>query len=141
MYRKLAGINQLEPGYKRILIKPQFIKGITWVKASLNSPYGKIRGEWSCMNKRITIDVEIPPNTTAVLYLPEKKEPIEMGSGCYHYEYDTETCLEKNRFSMESTLQGILDEPLAVQMINSTHRGCWIALRLNLLINFLYARC
>jgi len=26
LYRKLAGINQLEPGYKKILIKPRFIK-------------------------------------------------------------------------------------------------------------------
>lgn len=118
MYRKLAGINQLEPGYKRILIKPQFIKGITWVKSSFNSPYGVIRSEWSCINRRIKIDVEIPSNTTALLYLPEKNEPIELGSGCYNYEYDTELCLERDRFSLESTLQDILNEPLAVQMIN-----------------------
>jgi len=69
------------------------------------------------------IEVEIPPNTTAVLYLPEKNEPIEVGSGCYHYEYDTETCLERGKFSLESTLQEILDEPLAVQMINEHAPG------------------
>ena len=77
-----------------------------------------IRSEWSCINRRIKIDVEIPSNTTALLYLPEKNEPIELGSGCYNYEYDTELCLERDRFSLESTLQDILNEPLAVQMIN-----------------------
>ncbi len=123
MYRKLAGINQLEPGYKKILIKPQFVKGITWVKASFNSPYGLIRSEWSCIDKRITVEVEIPANTTAILYLPEKDEPIEIGSGRYHYEYDTETSLERERFSLESTLEEILNEPLAVQMLNELVPG------------------
>ncbi|PFN76988.1 alfa-L-rhamnosidase, partial [Bacillus sp. AFS076308] len=118
MYRKLAGINQLEPGYKRILIKPQFIKGITSVEATFNSVYGEIKSAWVCQDKWIKIKVEIPANTTAVLYLPEKEEPIELGSGTYKYEYATETNLEKERFTFDSTLKEILDEPLAVQILN-----------------------
>jgi alpha-L-rhamnosidase len=118
MYRRLAGINQLEPGYKKILIKPQFIKGITSVEAAFKSVYGNIKSAWSCKNEMIKIDVEIPANTIAVLYLPEKDQPIEVGSGSYHYEYETETVLELDKFSMESTLKEILDEPLAIQMFN-----------------------
>ncbi|MBD7971211.1 family 78 glycoside hydrolase catalytic domain [Paenibacillus gallinarum] len=118
MYRRLAGINAMEPGYKKILIKPQFVKGITFVDASFDSVYGEIKSKWSCENKQIQIDIEIPANTTAVLYLPEQDEPIEVGSGSYHYEYATDTSLEKDRFSMESTLKEILDEPLAVAIFN-----------------------
>lgn len=118
MYRKLAGINQLEPGYKKILIKPQFIKGITSVEATFNSMYGEIKSAWSCRDKKIKIAVEIPPNTTAVLYLPEKEETVEIGSGHYQFEYETEIELERDRFSMDSTLKEILDEPLATQILN-----------------------
>lgn len=118
MYRKLAGINELEPGYKKILIKPQFIKGINSVEATFKSVYGDIKSAWSCNNKIIKVDIEIPANTTAVIYLPEKDESIEVGSGVYHYEYETETVLERDRFSMESTLKQVLDEPLAVQIFN-----------------------
>ncbi len=88
MYRKLAGINQLEPGYKKILIKPQPIEGISWVKATFNSPYGLIRVEWSTKNKKIFLDVEIPANTTAILDLPGSNRVEEIGSGFYHFEYD-----------------------------------------------------
>lgn len=118
MYRKLAGINQLEPGYKKILIKPQFIKGITSVEATFNSVYGEIKSAWSCKDKWIKVDVEIPANTTAVLYLPEQDQPMELGSGCYHFEYATETSLEIDRFTFDSTLKEILDEPLAIEILN-----------------------
>ncbi|MEH7490685.1 family 78 glycoside hydrolase catalytic domain [Neobacillus niacini] len=118
MYRKLAGINQLEPGYKKILLKPQFIKGITNVEATFNSVYGEIKSAWTCRGKKITVDVVIPANTTALVYLPEKEKPIEIGSGSYHFDYETETNLERDRFSMDSTLKEILDEPVALQILN-----------------------
>jgi alpha-L-rhamnosidase len=123
MYRRLAGINQMEPGYKKILIKPQFIKGITFVEASFKSVYGEIKSAWSCKNKLIKVDIEIPANTTAIIYLPEKNNPIEVGSGAYHYEYETETSLEIDRFSFDSTLKEIIDEPLAVQLFNQYAPG------------------
>lgn len=119
MYRKLAGINQLEPGYKKILIKPQFIKGITFVEASFESMYGTIKSSWSCRDNKIKVDIEIPANTTAVIYLPEKEQPIEVGSGSYSYEYATEINLDRERFTMDSTLKEMIDEPLAVEILNN----------------------
>ena len=123
IHKKLAGINQLEPGYKKILIKPMFIKGITSLEAEYNSLYGMIKSSWSCAEKRITIDVEIPANTTAVLYLPEKDEPMEIGSGNYHFEYETETELKKDRFSFDLTLKEITSEPLAIQLLEQHAPG------------------
>ncbi|MHB0864974.1 glycoside hydrolase family 78 protein [Paenibacillus sp. SEL3] len=118
LYRRLAGINPLEPGYKKILIKPQFIAGITFVEAELDSVYGRIVSKWSCQNNMIRIEVEIPANTTAILELPERELPVEVGSGSYSYEYETETSLEQERFSTDSTLGEIMDEPVAVEMLN-----------------------
>lgn len=123
MYKKLAGINIVEPGYKKFTMKPMFMKGITWVDASFESVYGTIRSAWKCENKTITVDVTIPVNTTAELYLPEKDEVITLGSGTYHYEYATETKLEKDRFTMDSTLKQIIDEPLAVELFNQMAPG------------------
>lgn len=116
MYGKLAGIGLLEPGYKKIAIKPQFIKGISRVEASYESVYGEIRSFWSCENGKIRIEVRIPANTTAILYLPEKAEAIEVGSGLHTFEYETTTNLEKDRFSMDSTLKEIMDQPAAVEL-------------------------
>lgn len=123
MYRKIAGINQLEPGYKKILISPMFVKGIEEAEGILESPYGKIVSRYSCKDGKIQIHVEIPANTTAVIILPEKEEKLEVGSGIYDYEYETQTSLKTERFSMDSTLAEIVAQPLAVQMFEKFAPG------------------
>ena len=61
--------------------------------------------------------MQIPANTTAVLYLPEKEEALELGSGTYSYEYATTTSLRELRFTLDSKLGEILAEPLGMQMM------------------------
>ncbi len=54
------------------MIKPATPGDLSWVKASYNSIYGKIESHWSIANGKLTLDVAIPPNTTAVVYVPAK---------------------------------------------------------------------
>lgn len=61
--------------------------------------------------------VQIPANTTAVLYLPEKEGALELGSGTYSYEYETTTSLRELRFTLDSKLGEILAEPLGMKMM------------------------
>lgn len=123
MYRKVAGLSQLEPGYKKFQVKPMFVKGIEECGTEFESVYGKIVANTSCKNGKIHVHVEVPANTTAVIVLPEKEEVHEVGSGVYNYEYDTETSLAVERFSMDSTLGEIVAEPLAVEMFNQMAPG------------------
>ncbi len=123
MYEKLAGINLAKPGYKEILIKPEFIKGITSVDASYDSVYGVIRSAWSCKDGKIKVDVTIPANTMAEVFLPEKEGVLRLGSGSWHYEYETETRLEQDRFTMDTTLGALVQEPLAVKLFNEYMPG------------------
>ena len=123
MYRKVAGLSQLEPGYKKFQVKPMFVKGIEDWGTEFESVYGKIVSNTSCKNGKIHVHVEVPANTTAVIVLPEKEEVHEVGSGVYDYEYATNTCLAVERFSMDSTLGEIVAEPLAVEMFNQMAPG------------------
>lgn len=123
MYRKLAGINQIEPGFKKILIHPQFIKGISAVEASYHSVYGEIKSSWSCRNGEIIVNVTIPANTTAVIKLPEQEDPIEVGSGDYCFRYPTQTNLDIERFTLDSTLKEVIEEPIALQIIEEHAPG------------------
>ena len=123
MYEKLAGLQIVEPGYKKSRISPGLISGITSASASIETVYGKLACKWECKNGKIKVDIEIPANTTAIVNLPEKKEEFELGSGVYHYEYDTETRLEKDKFSMGSTLKYLLDQPIAVELLEQYSPG------------------
>lgn len=65
MFHKLLGIDVLEPGYKKSSIAPRLVKGIPTMQGYIDTAYGKIVCEISCLDHQYTIDIEIPANTTA----------------------------------------------------------------------------
>ena len=71
-------------GFKEIVIAPQVIEGLTWVKASVNGPYGEIVSAWKRDGKKVTLDVTVPPNTTATVKLPGR-DPARVGSGAHSF--------------------------------------------------------
>lgn len=73
-YAGLGGIGQTENSvaYKEIVIKPEIVGDLTWVKANYQSPYGEIRSDWEKSDAGIKMSVSIPANTTAVVYVPTK---------------------------------------------------------------------
>ena len=60
-----------QPGFKHIMLRPNFIKELKQFKAQHESPYGLITSEWNIKNKNVTYKVVVPANSTATLYLPE----------------------------------------------------------------------
>ena len=73
LYRVVAGIeiDSLQPGYKHIIIQPHPGGGLTYAKASHQSPYGKVAAGWSLQDNQLRLTVEIPPNTTATVNVPQ----------------------------------------------------------------------
>ncbi len=59
-------------GYKRIIIKPQIGGGLTYARASYNSCYGVIASDWRLGDGTFILNVIIPANTTATVFLPTK---------------------------------------------------------------------
>ena len=74
-YEGLGGINQAEDsyGYKKIIIKPEVVGDINFVDASQQTVYGNIVSQWKKTAASFSLAVEIPVNTTAVIYLPAAK--------------------------------------------------------------------
>lgn len=79
-YQALAGINpdENQPGYKNIIIRPQLIDAITWVKATKDTPYGEMAVKWEKVDGKFVINVKIPVGSTATVYMPngEQKELV-----------------------------------------------------------------
>lgn len=123
MYRKVAGVSQLMPGYKRFKIQPMFVKGMEEAGVKFESVYGEIESKWSCKDGKIRVFVKVPANTTAEIHLPEKEDVFTVGSGVYEYEYETTTNLAYERFSLDSTLEDILAQPLAVELLHQMVPG------------------
>lgn len=90
-YSGLAGIRQTEgsTGYRMIVIDPQQVGDITRVKASYYSVRGEIRSNWEIVDGKFILNVSIPANADAIVYLPvsdtthilESGKKIEIGRG------------------------------------------------------------
>jgi alpha-L-rhamnosidase len=75
----LAGIkvDPRMPGLQHFILKPGIVDdpSLTWVKAHYDSLYGRIESNWRIDdNGTLTLNVTIPPNTTATLCLPTADE-------------------------------------------------------------------
>ncbi len=71
MMRALAGIDLLEPGYRRIMLHPRPISELSFVSAWQKTPYGKVRCEWRISGEEHTVRCSVPAGTTAVLVLDD----------------------------------------------------------------------
>lgn len=71
-FHDLAGIQPSlsAPGFKHFIINPALVGDLTWVKASYESPHGLIRSEWRRGTGNVSLNVEVPPNTTAIIHVP-----------------------------------------------------------------------
>src|SRR5207248_2740912 len=58
------------PGYSHFIIAPHPSRALEWVKGSYDSIRGRVSSEWSQTNDHFNLNITVPPNTTATLYLP-----------------------------------------------------------------------
>jgi alpha-L-rhamnosidase len=107
LHEYLGGIrpDPEKPGFKHVIIKPEIIGDLTWAKASYNSIHGLIVSNWKLSGGKFHLDLTIPGNCKAKVYLPakalidvtENNQPIEQAKGV------TFLRLEEGRGVLEAT--------------------------------------
>ena len=85
-YKGLGGIfpDPEQPGFKHILLRPNFVKELKHFEAQHESPYGRIVSKWKWDRRKINYEVIVPANSTATLYLPDNikgDKVIELEAG------------------------------------------------------------
>ena len=89
MFETIGGIDTDGPAYKHIVIRPQPGGRLTWAKTSYDSIQGRIATAWKVDGDELRLDVTIPANTTATVYIPavdgasvlEGKKPAPQAEG------------------------------------------------------------
>jgi len=89
MYRNIAGIIPATPGYKKITIRPVIGGGLSWAEGKYECPYGSISCKWGIIANKLNMNVTIPQNTTADIFVPDFQgktyQKFTVGPGDYHY--------------------------------------------------------
>lgn len=87
LYRKVAGIEPIECGYKKFLIKPVLGGTLTYAKAETKTPYGIIKSDWKIENNKFKLSVTVPYGCEAKIVLPNGDTFIRT-HGEYLFEND-----------------------------------------------------
>jgi alpha-L-rhamnosidase len=116
MYRNITGLDTYEEGagYKKIRIQPRLGGDLSYASADLETGYGKLSVHWRIADGKFIMDVEVPANTSASIYvlaataehIMENGHPVSVskeikvsgkegnfivlqtGSGNYHFSTD-----------------------------------------------------
>lgn len=94
-YKTLAGIcpDVGHAGFKHVIIKPWMIDDIEWVKSEIQTPYGKLKSSWIRENGRFSLEVCIPPNSSATIHLPTLELSNVLESGIVVSSAEKVSCL------------------------------------------------
>ena len=89
-FKGIGGIypDPLQPGFKHILLRPNFTRELKHFEATHNAPQGKIVSQWKWEQNKIQYKVIIPPNCTATLQFPiyiTNSQSLELEAGTYEW--------------------------------------------------------
>lgn len=88
LYSRVAGIDldPVAPAYRKIVFRPLPGGGLSYARAGLRTPYGWVRSAWHLAKDRFVLDVQLPANTSGMVYLPGGRSSRKIGSGTHHFE-------------------------------------------------------
>lgn len=82
MRQRLAGLRPGAPGYKVVLVKPAIPDGLASAEAAMETVHGRAFSGWQfASHRKLTLTVEVPPNTTGEIWVPTRFGGIVAPSG------------------------------------------------------------
>ena len=70
MHRYLGGLDPIEPGFRKTLVRPRPAAGFTAARAQHVSAFGTHGVEWEVRDGALRVRVQVPPNTSADVVIP-----------------------------------------------------------------------
>lgn len=100
LFKGLGGIkvDEQNPGFKNVLLNPNFVSGLEHFNAIYNGPYGEIVSSWKRKGSSVIYNVTIPANSSATITFPLNedkrayrgdklmKQQFRISAGRYEFE-------------------------------------------------------
>lgn len=77
-YKYITGIwlNEETPAFKSFVIQPNILKDLDHASAGTETIRGKISSAWKIENGKFSLNVEVPFNTTADVFVPADENAV-----------------------------------------------------------------
>ncbi|MFN0243385.1 MAG: family 78 glycoside hydrolase catalytic domain [Planctomycetota bacterium] len=81
MFENIGGIRQDAPGFAKIVLRPEPGGELQWAKVGYDSIRGRIESAWKLDGDALVLEVSVPPNTGATLFVPTTEASSVTESG------------------------------------------------------------
>ncbi len=83
LYTRVAGIEAVEPGYRRVRVAPVLGGGLTWASGSVETVLGRVASSWKIADGQFEVEVVVPVGATCELVLPDgTMQELASGTHC-----------------------------------------------------------
>ena len=125
VFRDLAGIQPMEPGFTRVRFAPQ----PTWRLKELSFAYDSVSGEYAShwrvnADGTLTVRFEVPFGCAAQAVLPGCGRVIELPAGVWEETYRPDVDY-RLKYTMNSRLDEMKDDPEALEILKTDLPGAW----------------
>ena len=82
LYKALGGIkpDPAHPGFRNILLEPNFVNGLDSFSAAHTGPYGEIKSAWKKKGNEVIYTVTVPAGSTATVKVNSKVQQLAAGT-------------------------------------------------------------
>jgi alpha-L-rhamnosidase len=123
LHRSVAGLAPAAPGYKKLEIRPILGGNFTHARASHITPYGLASVAWKIENNQFELELTVPANTSASVFLPASTTPFEVGSGSHRWiQAYNPPIIQRLKPTLDTTEGELLDDPEAYAVVLETVR-------------------
>ena len=119
LYRYVAGLKAVEPGFRKVLFTPLLNQKLKFMKVSYESPYGTYSSEWELQKDgMVQVKLEVPFGCSAVVALPFCEDaPQEVPSGTYQFQYMPTEDL-RCRYTKKTLFKEMMQDSKALEIID-----------------------
>jgi alpha-L-rhamnosidase len=70
LFSRFGGIQPVEAGFRRFVVKPSVIDSLQWVRVRIETVRGRVQSKWERHGKTFTMEVEVPVGAEVEVYVP-----------------------------------------------------------------------
>ncbi|HOX84505.1 MAG TPA: family 78 glycoside hydrolase catalytic domain [bacterium] len=81
LFSRFGGVQPLEAGFRRFIVKPAVIDSLDWVQVIIETVRGRLQSKWQRQGKTFSLQVEVPVGAQADVHIPLARAGAVFESG------------------------------------------------------------
>lgn len=119
LHRRVGGLAPAAPGYRRVRIRPWFVRALSHAHVHQETPYGRAAVSWRRVGGSVVVAAELPVGVTAMVELGDRSA-FEAGPGRHEWIVDesSSSATSAPSLGVDADLADLADRPGVCSLVS-----------------------